>query len=268
MTPLSPTDGGSRADRKHLESLLALLNEKERRQKYEKFFLYYPDTGPLRRELYPKHLTFFQAGAKLRERLALCANGTGKTEGMGGYELTCHLTGLYPQWWPGRRFLRPISAWAAGKTAETTRDIQQAKLLGPINDLGCGLLPKQCLGRKTSKSGTADAVDTIAVRHYASVEAFRAGESDGWSQLGFKAYKQGRGSFEGTEKEAIWLDEECPMSVYQECLIRGRTVGGMLFCTFTPLEGITDVVRHFLPHFNPGYEGPEVAEYELDQAAS
>jgi hypothetical protein len=87
---------------------------------------YYPDAGPLCRALHPKHLAFFAAGAVHRERLFMAANRVGKTEGVGGYETTLHLTGDYPPWWEGRRFDRPISAWAAGKTGETTRDIVQA----------------------------------------------------------------------------------------------------------------------------------------------
>ena len=38
----------------------------------------------------------------------------GKTEGAGGFELALHLTGRYPDWWAGRRFDRPVSAWACG----------------------------------------------------------------------------------------------------------------------------------------------------------
>jgi hypothetical protein len=33
------------------------------------FDKYFPDTGPLRRELYPKSLQFFAAGVRYRERL-------------------------------------------------------------------------------------------------------------------------------------------------------------------------------------------------------
>jgi hypothetical protein len=47
----------------------------------------YPETGPLRRELYPKHLEFFEAGARYNERLFLAANRVGKTEGVGAYEM-------------------------------------------------------------------------------------------------------------------------------------------------------------------------------------
>ena len=48
---------------------------------------FYPDQGPLRRELYPKHLAFFAAGAEHRERLMMAANRVGKTEGVGAYEV-------------------------------------------------------------------------------------------------------------------------------------------------------------------------------------
>lgn len=92
---------------------------------------YYPDTGPLRRELYPKQIAYFKAGKKHRERLFLAANRVGKTEGVGAYECTCHLTGQYPPWWEGRRFDKPVKIWACGDTSKTVRDILQEKMLGP-----------------------------------------------------------------------------------------------------------------------------------------
>ena len=57
--------------RQYLELILDL----ERRKSRNKIDEYYPDTGPLRRELYTKHLEFFEAGATYRERCAMCANG-------------------------------------------------------------------------------------------------------------------------------------------------------------------------------------------------
>ncbi len=42
-------------------------------------------------------------GKPHRDRLALCANRVGKTEGMGGYETAIHLTGRYPHWWDSRQ---------------------------------------------------------------------------------------------------------------------------------------------------------------------
>lgn len=174
----------------------------------------------------------------------MAANRVGKTESAGGYELTLHLTGLYPDWWPGRRFNRPISVWAAGKTNETTRDIIQAKLLGPKTAIGTGLIPYKEIVRTTPRQGVADGIDTITVRHYAD------GVYDGNSVLGLKSYQQGRGSFEGTEKDAIWLDEEPPLDIYGECIIRTATTNGLVVLTFTPLEGMSHVVKSFMPGAN------------------
>jgi hypothetical protein len=40
---------------------------------------FYPETGPLRRENYPKHMDFFEAGARHNERLFLGGNRVGKS---------------------------------------------------------------------------------------------------------------------------------------------------------------------------------------------
>jgi phage terminase large subunit-like protein len=195
------------------------------------------------RDRYPKHLEFFQAGAEYRERCFLAANRVGKTT-CGSYELTCHLTGIYPDWWTGKRFSMPVRAWACGRRNETTRDIVQASLLGPVAYeglrkvlAGTGMVPGNLIGRVTWKRGVEDLVDTAKVQHI----------SGGTSTLGFKSYEQGRGSFEGTAQHVIWLDEECPMDVYGECLIRTMTTQGIVLLTFTPLEGTTETVLQFSP---------------------
>lgn len=222
---------------------MSLLEERERRRGRRRIETFYPDSGPLRRDLYPKHMAFFEAGARHRERLMLAANRVGKTEGMGGYETALHLTGRYPEWWPGRRFYRPIDAWAAGASNETTRDIVQAKLLGGVawegghkGLRGTGLVPGDAIGGIAWKQGVNDLVDTVQVKH----------ASGGWSVLGLKSYQQGRKSFEGTEKDLVWLDEEPPLDVYAECLVRTMTTNGSMILTFTPLEGMSQVVMLFL----------------------
>lgn len=215
---------------------LRLEAELERRRAGRKLLTYYPETGPLRRELYPKHLDFFRWGAEKRERLALAANRIGKTEGMGGYEITCHLTGIYPPWWQGRRFTKANYWWAAGSTRETTRDIIQMKLLGKPGAFGTGLIPRESIER-TAPGPLPDSVAAIWVKH----------ASGGISVLGFKSYDQGRRAFEGTEQDGIWLDEEPPLDVYTECLIRTATTNGLVMLTFTPLRGMSEVVLSFLP---------------------
>lgn len=228
---------GSRADKIRL---LELEEEQIRRIETNKIDTFYPDDGPLRRELYPKHQEFFAAGATYRERCAMCANRVGKTEGMGGYETALHLTGIYPDWWPGRRFTKPVQWWAAGKTNETTRDIVQTKLMGPMGQIGTGLIRGDCIEKWTRKAGVHDLMDTVTIKH----------SSGGLSYLGLKSYQQGRDSFEGTEQDGIWLDEEPPDDIYGECLIRTATTNGMILLTFTPLEGMSRVVLSFMPQEN------------------
>jgi phage terminase large subunit-like protein len=118
----------------------------------------------------------------------------------------------------------------------------QASLLGPVAYegtrkilAGTGMVPGGLIGRVTWKRGVEDLTDTVKVKH----------ASGGWSTLGMKSYEQGRGSFEGTSQHVIWLDEECPMDVYGECLIRLMTTQGVLLITFTPLEGMTETVLQY-----------------------
>jgi phage terminase large subunit-like protein len=51
----------------------------------------------------------------------------------------------------------------------------------------------------------------------------------------------------GTSQHGIWMDEEPPQDVYGECLIRTATSNGIVMLTFTPLEGMSEVVMSFLP---------------------
>ena len=195
-----------------------LLERERRLAQRNKLDNYYRAAGDLRRELYPKHLDFFRAGATRRERAFLAANRVGKSEGVGGYETTLHLTGLYPEWWEGRRFTRPITAWAAGDSSKTVRDIVQKILLGPVSEMGTGMIPADFIVRTTVKPGISDAIETIFVRHV----------SGGTSELGLKSYDQGRESFQGTNRDLVWLDEEANREIYVECLLRTMTTNGVM----------------------------------------
>jgi phage terminase large subunit-like protein len=192
------------------------------------------------RALYPKHLAFFEASRTTRESMLLAGNRTGKSQA-GAYATTLHLTGLYPPWWRGRRFTTPTDAWACGDTSTTARDIVQAELLGPLGRPGTGFIPRHLLLDTRAKRGGGGGIDTAWVQH----------NSGGISTLQVKGYQEGRESFQGTAKHLVWLDEEPPMDVYAECLLRttatGLFEGGITLLTFTPLSGPTELILSFLP---------------------
>lgn len=216
--------------------LLKLLEEKERRIRYNQFDNWFPDEGPLRRELYPKHMAFFDAGNEHRERLFMAGNRVGKTIA-GGYECTGHLTGVYKPWWKGRRFDRPVKLLAAGDTRATTRDIIQEKMLGVYEDLGSGLIPKaRLVGDPSRVPGIPKAYEEVKVKS----------NFGGLSTMMLRSYDQGRKIFQGFEADIIWLDEEVPQDIYAEALIRTMTTNGLMIMTFTPLNGLTPLVVDFM----------------------
>ncbi len=226
------------------------LRAEKRRRDRNKIARYFHDDGPFRRELYPKHVEFFRAGREHRERCFMAGNRVGKTDS-GAYEVTCHLTGRYPAWWDGRKFHHPISAWACGDTNTTVRDILQAALLGKIVrepgdkpdqaiGLGTGMIPGDLIVTTRPRMGIPNAVEIAFIKHL----------SGGISTLTFKSYESGRKFFQGTSQEVVWCDEEPPVDVYDEALMRtmctGAFLGGILLLTFTPLSGWTEVVDRFM----------------------
>lgn len=167
----------------------------------------------------------------------MCANRVGKTEGMGCCETAYHLTGQYPHWWEGHRFTKPIVAWVSGETAKDVRDSLQKKLLGDHNNRGTGAVMGDCIQRTTSRSGVPDAIDTAYIKHV----------SGGSSSCTFKAYEQGRESFQAADVDWNWFDEEPPLDIFIEGLTRTMTTLGKVILTFTPLKGMSETVLHLLP---------------------
>jgi phage terminase large subunit-like protein len=204
-------------------------------QKYNKFKNFFPDEGNFRRELYPKQVSFFNAGATFKERGFIAANRVGKSEA-GAYETVCHATGQYPEWWSGLRFKHPPLIWVGGDTATTVRDIIQKKLIGEMNDIGSGMLPKESIADYKTRRNVPEAIEILKIKHL----------TGGISTIVLKTYEQGRATWQGTEVDFIWVDEECPEDVYGEALIRLMTTKGSIITTFTPLQGVTPLVLSFL----------------------
>jgi phage terminase large subunit-like protein len=222
---------------KELEELHAALEEQlKRTQEGGHLYKWFQPEGPFSYDNYPKHMAFFAGGTEYRERLFMAANRVGKSIA-GAYEATCHATGEYPEWWEGKRFDNPTDGWCAGDTGQTTRDILQDVLFGyPSGALGTGMVPGRLIMQVRRRAGIPDAFDTVRVRHVSGEDSI----------IGFKSYDQGRRSFQGTGKDWVWLDEECPQDVYNECLLRTMTTDGIVYVTFTPLSGMTQFIQDFM----------------------
>lgn len=217
-----------------LMKLAALMSKYEEVSKSAGIDKWFVVGTPFGIENCPKHRAFFDAGATYNERLFLAGNRTGKSIS-GAFEAACHATGVYPSWWRGKRFSKPTKGWVVGSTARSTRDVVQKELIGPIGAWGTGMIPKDKLGDWYALQGVPQGIDIIQVKHI----------SGGWSTIGFKNYEQKIDAFFGTDMDWIWMDEECPQEIYNECLLRTMTTNGIIYVTFTPLKGLTPMVVKF-----------------------
>jgi phage terminase large subunit-like protein len=206
--------------------LEALKAEKSRRLTEDRLRYYKP---------YPKQSEFHAAGQSHRERLLMAGNQLGKTLA-GGFEVAIHATGRYPDGWSGRRFDRPTVGWACGITGEVVRDTVQKVLVGRPGQEGTGAIPKNALAELVSARGIPDLLDTIKVHHV----------SGGVSVIGLKTYASGREKFQGETLDLVWFDEEPPADIYTEGLTRTNVGANPVWMTFTPLLGMSEVVRRFL----------------------
>ena len=217
------------------ERLLALMKELKERQKFWRIHTYNP---------YGWQLQFIEASSNCVQLLAMTGNRCGKTY-TGAFIMACHLTGLYPVWWTGRKYDRPVNCWAAGISTDTTRDILQSELLGDWKNpeaFGTGMIPKEHILDTARREGKIGCVQAVMVRHV----------SGGVSSLIFKSYEMSQDKFMGTAIDVVWLDEECPKDIYTQCVTRTATTGGIVYLTFTPEHGLTEIVKDFLQEIKPG----------------
>ena len=178
------------------------------------------------------------------QRLLMAGNRVGKSM-CGAMEMAYHLTGKYPKWWNGRKFVKPIRAWVGGVSNETTRDVCQKELLGQPDDpaaRGTGSIPAELIGETVRKPGVPNAVNSLVVKHV----------TGGNSRLAFKAYEMGKEKWMGEAVDVVWLDEEPPTSIYSQALTRTADRGGIVFMTFTPESGMTETVAQFVNNLKKG----------------
>lgn len=170
----------------------------------------------------------------------MAANQSGKSYSAAS-EVSYHATGAYPDWWDGYRFTAATTGWAASESMEVSRDAGQRLLLGRATARGTGTIPRESLLELAPYPNVKDAVSVAKIRHI----------SGGVSQIFFKSYDQGRKKFQGDTVDWLWFDEEPPPDIYTEGLTRTNVGRRPVFLTFTPLQGVTDVVMSFMKE-DPG----------------
>ena len=187
---------------------------------------------------YPWQKEFHDAGKDYPERMLMAANRVGKTQSA-ACEVSYHLTGDYPEWWTGKRFDRPVYVWTGSPTNETSKEIVQSELIGGLGEtMGTGWVPKgRVVGRPTTRqAGVKNVIDSFQVRH----------RSGGLSLCALKTYEQGWQKWQGAAPHVVWLDEEPDdYKIFSEAQTRTLTSHGIVFVTFTPLLGVTELVEHF-----------------------
>ena len=192
--------------------------------------------------LYGWQLDFIAATADYFECCLCAANQIGKTF-TGTYIDAVHLTGDYPEEWPGHKFDRQIVMWGLGYSMEKTRDLLQTALFGNyINgEFVGGLVPKERIVSWESATGTPNAMRTVRVKH----------KSGGTSVCQFWSYSQGQHAIMGDVVDWVHIDEE-PVDQKIRPQVLTRTVngdkgrGGRIIYTFTPENGRTDLVIQFM----------------------
>ena len=189
---------------------------------------------------YAKQRSFHDAGRSCRERLFRAGNQLGKSFS-GGAEAAYHLTGLYPDWWQGRRIEQANSGWVGAPSGELVRDGAQRVLLGRPGEWGTGMIPKRCISDVSRATGVRDLVDTVTVKHV----------NGGTSRVKFKTFDQGRLRWQTETLHWVWMDEEPDIEIYTEALSRTNATKGFVWLTFTPLLGVSDVVMRFLKESSP-----------------
>lgn len=181
---------------------------------------------------------FFATGTTHARRGMIAANRSGKTIAS-TYETAYHLTGRYPKNWKGKKWDKPIIAMASGESWEQVSKTLQNKLLGcddikQAYKLGTGAIPRECIDEKSMRT---DGANVLAIEVWHS--------SGGKSKLYFSNYTQQVRHLQGFELDLVVLDEQPPDETFSELVVRTAQRNGQVLCSFTPLKGMSGLVRKF-----------------------
>lgn len=155
------------------------------------------------------------------------------------YETAMHLTGRYPTWWKGKVFDHPVTVMATGESWEQVSKTLQSKILGCEDikqgyKLGTGSIPRDCIDDKSIRTDGPNVL-SIEIKH----------STGGKSKLFFSNYTQQVRHLQGFELDLVVLDEQPPDEIFSELVTRTAQREGQVLCTFTPLKGMSGLVKKF-----------------------
>jgi phage terminase large subunit-like protein len=187
---------------------------------------------------FPYQINFFKTGKDFTRRGMIAANRSGKTVAS-SFEVAYHLTGMYPDWWEGKKWDKPIIAMATGESWEQVAKTLQSKILGCDDikqsyKLGSGSIPREKIDVKSIR---ADGQNVLAIEIWHT--------SGGKSKLYFSNYTQQVRHLQGFELDLVLLDEQPPDEIFSELVVRTASREGQVICSFTPLKGLSGLVRKF-----------------------
>lgn len=203
-------------NREEIIKRIAEIDAELKRRKMDSAALDGYNTG---RKKHRKQLAFHRC--KKRIRWVFGGNRSGKTE-CGAVEAVWTLRGIHPY----RKNRPDVFGWCVSLSQQVQRDAAQSKILK--------YLPKSWIADITMISGRKDAPSSGIIDQIKIKNVF-----GGISTLGFKSCDQGREKFQGSSLDFVWLDEEPPEEIYDECLMRVMDRRGDIFGTMTPLKGKT-----------------------------
>jgi phage terminase large subunit-like protein len=200
-------------EKKIIKKILAVESELKTRDGND--FL----AGYNKTKIHEKQMLFHKSQKRIR--FVFGGNRSGKTE-CGAVECVYMLRGIHPF----RSNKKNTEGWAVSVSYEVQRDVAQKKILR--------YLKKEWIYDIVMADGKKGApqygvIDRIIVKS----------ASGGLSTLVFKSCEQGRDKFQGASLDFVWFDEEPPRDIYDECRMRVFDKAGDIFCTMTPLKGLT-----------------------------
>lgn len=190
-----------------------------------------------------KQLAFHATGVLAKERAFFAGNRCGKSL-CSSAEWSMHLTGNYPDWWNGYRYLKPVNIWVSGVTnAETYQSLKKYY----VGDLGIeGFIHSSLIIRKEPQK------HLYYIQH----------SSGGISKLRFKSYEQGAEAWQAETLDGAHMDEEPPYKIYSEAITRTASTSpdhhGMITLSMTPLKGITTMMLKYMQTTILNEDGEEI----------